>query len=134
MSCLNTVKAQTNEMTDSTKLFFIYNAGSGVFSMVSDFAHKIFSPETYPCSLCALTYGNVKMKKEWQDYLDKLPYEKIFLHKDELSEYPELNKIGLPAIVKLSDNNNYDVLLSHQELNSLKNLNQLINKLSNKLD
>ncbi len=40
------------------ELIFVYNADAGLFSLVSDFAHKIISSENYAC------------KKE-------------FLHKDE---------------------------------------------------
>ncbi|MDZ4845100.1 MAG: hypothetical protein SH857_06070 [Chitinophagales bacterium] len=68
------------------ELLFIYNAGSGIFNSVSDFAHKIFSPATYPCSFCALTYGNLGMKKRWRDFISDLPVKSIFLHNDELVE------------------------------------------------
>lgn len=30
-----------------------------------DAAHKLISPATYSCSLCALTYGAVSMKRSW---------------------------------------------------------------------
>ena len=41
-------------MTTRT-LIFIYNANGGIFSAMADAAHKLVSPETYPCSLCAIT-------------------------------------------------------------------------------
>ncbi len=43
-------------------LIFVYNANSDLFSTVTDFAHKILSPSTYQCQLCALTYGNFSKK------------------------------------------------------------------------
>jgi hypothetical protein len=39
-------------------LLFVYNADSGVFNLVTDIAHKIFSPQTYACQLCCITHGN----------------------------------------------------------------------------
>ena len=38
------------------KLIFVYNAGSGKLNALFDMAHKIVSPTTYECSLCALTH------------------------------------------------------------------------------
>jgi len=45
-----------------SKLIFVYNADSGLLNAMKDWAHKIVSPETYPCSLCALTYNNLGMR------------------------------------------------------------------------
>ncbi|MGI8952546.1 MAG: hypothetical protein ACR2FN_13295 [Chitinophagaceae bacterium] len=47
-------------------LIFVYNADADLFSTLTDFAHKILSPSTYQCKLCALTYGNISMKQEWK--------------------------------------------------------------------
>ena len=60
--------------TDSTKagLVFVYNADSGLFNAVSDAAHKIFSPRTYQCNLCALTHSAIGMRREWKQFLDSL--------------------------------------------------------------
>lgn len=46
-------------ITTTTTLIFVYNAKSGLISAFGDMVHKIVSPATYPCSLCALTYGAV---------------------------------------------------------------------------
>ena len=46
------------------KLIFIYNADSGLFNTVTDIAHKIFSPETYSCNLCALTHDYFTVRDE----------------------------------------------------------------------
>jgi hypothetical protein len=53
-------------------LVFVYNADSGVFNTLSDIAHKIFSPETYACNLCALTHTNFGMRGEWKRLLKRL--------------------------------------------------------------
>jgi hypothetical protein len=71
-------------------LLFVYNADSNLYSKVFDFTHKILSPNTYPCSLCSISYGNFRMKKEWTDFLKSLKTNLTFLHKDEfLKAYPD---------------------------------------------
>ena len=82
------------------KLIFVYNADAGYFNMVADIAHKIFSPTTYPCSLCDLTYGIFKIRPEWDDFVQNAPVPFEFLHKDEfLVQYPMLWEIALPVIL-----------------------------------
>lgn len=51
--------------------------------------HKVLRPSTYQCNLCAITYGAFNMRKEWKSFIDSIPMETIFLHKDEFSKkYP----------------------------------------------
>jgi hypothetical protein len=63
------------------KLLFVYDAGSDLFNSVTDMAHKIFSPGTYECHLCALTFGKFSIKREWKLFVESLPMESGFLHK-----------------------------------------------------
>jgi len=37
-------------------LIFVYNANGGLVNSWLDTAHKIVSPSTYSCSLCAITF------------------------------------------------------------------------------
>ena len=64
-------------------LLFVYNADTGLFSVMTDYAHKILSPKTYPCNLCAITYGNMGMNKQWKEYINNLTIPIEFLHRDE---------------------------------------------------
>lgn len=82
------------------KLIFIYNADSGLFNTVTDIAHKIFSPQTYSCSLCALTHDYFTVRDEWKEFIAGLGVECEFLHRDEMvKRYPDLN-IALPALLR----------------------------------
>jgi hypothetical protein len=83
---------------EGTALVFVYNADSGVFNTLADAAHKIFSPRTYACNLCALTYGAVQMRGEWKEFLDGLGLPLEFLHADELASRYGLKGVGLPAV------------------------------------
>lgn len=84
------------------ELIFVYNASSDLFSRVTDFAHKILSPSTYPCHLCAITYGDFSVKQEWKSFIENFPAKATFLHKNEFSDQYEI-ETTFPAIFILSD-------------------------------
>ena len=116
---------------DESELIFIYNAKSGLVNEFLDFAHKIVSPSTYNCNLCALSYGNFTMKKKWSDYISSLPVRSTFTYKDKVSEYGYDN-IELPSII-FQDKSKSKVIISSEEINKLKKIDQLINILSDRL-
>ncbi len=68
---------------EEQKLLFVYNAGSDLFSSATDMAHKIFSPSTYQCHLCALTFGKFSVKREWKSFIESLVIKSVFLHKNQ---------------------------------------------------
>ena len=74
-------------------LIFIFNADSGAINSIKDFFHKMIKPSTYECNLCAVTFGNFGMKKEWVQYLSEIDKDVNieFYHRDEFEEYfPEV--------------------------------------------
>jgi hypothetical protein len=79
-------------------LVFVYNANSGLFNTVAGSAHKLFSPETYQCNLCALTHSAFGMRKSWQQFLNELEMPLEFLHADELHKRYSVKDIPLPAV------------------------------------
>lgn len=79
-------------------LVFVYNADSGVFNALSDVAHKIFSPQTYGCNLCALTHSALGMRGEWRRFLDGLGRPLEFLHADEFGARYPAAAVRLPTI------------------------------------
>ena len=80
-------------------LIFVYNAPDGIGAALIDAAHKLISPATYPCSLCAVTYGAVAMRCDWKTYLARLPHRIKFYHRDGFARaFPGLD-IALPAIL-----------------------------------
>ena len=82
------------------RILFVYNADSGPFALLKDYVHKIVSPETYPCSLCQITFDNLGMKRAWRRFVQALPHPAVFLHRDELAvDYPQLLEIQLPAVL-----------------------------------
>lgn len=109
-----------------SKLIFVYNADSGLFSKLTDFAHKKLSPDTYQCNLCFLTYGDINMKESWREFINALPLSTSFLHKDEFHKlYHELKHTELPAVF-LSKIAAFNQIITAKEINACDDLEQLM--------
>jgi hypothetical protein len=105
------------------QLIFVYNANSDMFSTISDFAHKILSPSTYDCKLCALTYGNFSEKKEWKDFIEIFPADTVFFHKDEfIKQYKK--ETALPVIF-IQVNEGINEFISKQEIENCTSIGEL---------
>ncbi|WP_162054916.1 hypothetical protein [Pontibacter pamirensis] len=105
------------------RLQFIYNAKTGLFNKLTDFAHKAISPATYNCNLCALTYGTFTMKQEWSDYIKSLPLEVAFIYRDEW-KYKTAHR-DYPLVALQTGEKEPEVLLEASQLNELKSLQEL---------
>jgi hypothetical protein len=106
------------------KLIFVYNADSGILNAAKDWAHKIVSPETYPCSLCALTYDNLGMRRPWREFVKELGYEVEFLHRDELEEKYGIKDVMLPAAF-IQQDGNLDLWLTSETMDACNSLDEL---------
>lgn len=116
-----------------TGLVFVYNADSDLFSAVTGWVHKVLSPSTYSCSLCTLTHHHAGMKEAWKTFIDVLPYQSLFLHKDEyLKKYPAHPQIGLPAVL-IKQDDRLQLLLPAAVLNSLHTVEELEQALQTQL-
>ena len=108
------------------KLLFVYNADAGYFNIVTDIAHKIFSPATYPCSLCDLTYGILKIRPEWDDFVKNAPIPFGFLHKDEfLRDFKDYAATPLPVVFMQNEEHTLTVLLNKTTLDGLTRIEDL---------
>lgn len=104
-------------------LILVYNAKGGVLDALRDMVHKIASPATYPCSLCALTYGAVSMHSTWRAFLRETGLPVMFLYRDELRADLDERDFPLPAILLGRDSGGApEVLVSAAELNALPDL------------
>ena len=79
-------------------LVFVYNADHGFFNALTDSIHKLVSPRTYRCALCALTHGPVAMRDEWRRFVESLDLPVEFLHRDELASLVGRAEVELPAV------------------------------------
>ncbi|MFQ5628855.1 MAG: hypothetical protein ACE5I1_08845 [bacterium] len=105
-------------------LVFVYNAKSGMFNKLTDFAHKLISPKTYACNLCTITYSEFEMKNEWKEFLEsiKLPIE--FLYQDELSQRFNIDNVSLPAIF-VKKGNQLEISIDATTINACRSIADL---------
>ncbi|MCI0566382.1 GTPase [bacterium] len=108
------------------KLIFVYNADGAFASTIKDTAHKLISPQTYQCNLCRLTYPVAFVQKEWKKFVDSLPHEVSFLHRDEFhKQYPQQKGVPLPAVFT-EDASEVDLLIPESEINKAQSIQELI--------
>ncbi len=109
-------------------LLFIYNANSGKLNALFDARHKLFSPSTYPCSLCDLTYDTFSENAIWKTFRKESVLNMEFYHKDEFeAKFPSVNMI-YPTILKL-ECNQLTTVLTDEVLNEIPNVEALIERL-----
>ncbi len=85
-----------NQSSSEGRLVFIYNSRSGTLQALRDLLHKTFSPDSYKCDLCRLTY-TYRMRGPWRDFLESLPLEIQFLYADQLDDQTRKLAGSLPA-------------------------------------
>lgn len=114
------------------ELIFVYNANSDLFSTVTNFTHKILSPSTYSCNLCALTYDNFTIKQEWKSFIKGLPIKTTFLHKDEFEKRYK-TEAALPAVF-VSTDGTIKELITNTEIESCQSLGELQKLVTKKME
>ena len=114
-------------MARRRELLFVYDATSGAWNAVLDAAHKLLSPATYACHLCALTYGAVTMRSRWSSFVKSLPHEVRFVYRDQLAGAP-----APPALVERRDGV-LVTLLGKPEIESCATLEALIERVRDRL-
>lgn len=105
-------------------LVFVYNAESGFFNTLSGIAHKLFSPKTYACNLCAITHSPLGMHGKWKIFLENLECEKEFLHADEFRVHYKITDTKLPAIFFKKDSI-LEPWISADEINKCQSMQAL---------
>lgn len=110
------------------KLIFVYNASSGKVNAVRGSLHKILSPATYNCKLCAITFGSFSENSVWKKFRESSKTEMKFYHKDEfLRQFKSkwLPKYDFPVLL-VEENGRLDILMGAEKMNTLENARQLI--------
>ena len=110
-----------------SSLVFVYALDGGLFNGVTHYAHKIISPKTYPCNLCAITNNMLGTKREWATFINGLGISTEFLHQDEFKQaHPNAKQNAFPAVFHLSGNGDLQVLVTSSEINECRDLSALI--------
>ena len=105
-------------------LVFVYNADSGFVNTLLDIGHKIVSPRTYACNLCAITHSTFSMRDEWKRFVAGLGVPIEFLHRDEIEKQYGIRDVGLPAVFR-QRNGALDVWITREEINRCRSLGEL---------
>lgn len=106
------------------QLVFVYNADSGMFNTLTDIAHKVFSPQTYECNLCAISHSYFSERDEWKEFIQELGVECEFLHRDEFIKKYQSSETKFPVIFEL-EGDNLKLSLSAEQINACKSMDEL---------
>ena len=114
------------------RLLIVYNAEAGLIAGAKDSLHKLLRPDTYPCSLCALTHGTLRMDPRWKRFLGRMPMNvRVYHRADFRKRYPELD-LPLPAVLK-EHGRETELLIGADELAEMRSLDALIAHIERKL-
>ncbi|MFU7527610.1 hypothetical protein [Qipengyuania sp. ASV99] len=115
------------------RLVLVYNADSGIINALMHAVHKQIFPSSYPCSLCAITYGAVSMRGEWRRFLDSLPMDIVIHHKDDFAAAFPGHGIALPAVLVADSDAKPKVLIAAEELDAMTDAAQLMERVEEAL-
>ncbi len=98
-----------------------------------DSMHKLLSPATYQCSLCAITHDTFGMRKEWKEFIERLNIPIEFFHRPDFrAAYPDID-VELPVILA-DENGEIRTILTAAEMKAAGDVPGLIRALSSKLE
>lgn len=124
------MKSETNQ-----KLLFVYNANSGARNAILDSMHKVFSPSTYNCNLCDITFGVMAENRAWKKFREQSNIPMSFLHRDEFAK-TYASKFGHKytfPVVLIEGNDELELFISTEELNALQSAQELIDTIQKRI-
>jgi len=110
------------------KLIFVYNASHTRAGSLLASAHKFFSPNTYRCDLCSLTFGVFFENRPWRAFRKSTDLEMVFLHKDQfLRQYKSkwLPRYDFPVVLS-QEKDVLELFLSSADIAKIKDAEGLI--------
>jgi len=114
------------------RLLIVYNAEAGLIAGAKDSLHKLLRPDTYPCSLCALTHGTVRMDPRWKRFLSRMPIDvRVYHRSDFRARYPDFD-LALPAVL-LERGREAELLIGADELTGIAGLDALTGRIETAL-
>ncbi len=107
-------------------VIFVYAVDGGLVNSLMNFTHKLISPRTYSCNLCALTSDMLGNKREWARFIQGLGVSTEFLHRNEFAARYPSSKHDFPAVFQSAGNTDLEILISSSELAACHDLAELI--------
>jgi hypothetical protein len=118
-------------ISDVTELLFVYNADSTPIARFTDLFIKFFDPKKYSCNLCLVTYGMLRMKRAWKVFIDQLPHDVRFLHRDDFRDrYGDDSELPAAFIVA---NGGLVPFITAREINGVPSVDELIGLVKQRL-
>jgi hypothetical protein len=109
-------------MSNTTKLFLIYNADGSFKGEIDYIVAKIFRGKS--CSACDIThsFAELGMKKDFKKLCQRRnDWEIITLHKDELAKVQGLSQFSIhPPCVVQQTQDGFQTICSNKELSECK--------------
>ncbi len=113
-------------MMSLSGLILVYHADSGGWQALWDSTHKLLSPATYACSLCALTHGLCGEVGAWKSFRRRHPGVVTVMHRDEFrSGFPEC-AIRTPCVMQVADGSDLMEVLGTQSIAACIDVDGLI--------
>ena len=110
------------------RLLIVYNAEAGIAAGIKDSLHKLLKPDTYPCSLCALTHGTLRMDHRWKQFLARVPLDvRVYHRPDFRARYPDLD-LALPTIL-VERGRDIELLIGADELARIGSIEDLTTRI-----
>ena len=110
---------------------FVYNADSGRLNLALDIAHKLLSPATYNCALCALTHGAFQEREQWRAFRESDTGEMLFLHRDEFRARYGYDA-DCPVVLDEAADASLSVALTPETLRGFNSVEELIEALQSR--
>lgn len=108
------------------EIIFVYNADADFWSAAKGAVTKALAPSRYECNLCAISHGTLGPRAEWAVFLNQLPLQKRFLHRDEFhAQYPDMRDTEPPAILMADGSGIPVVAIPASTINRLKSVPEL---------
>ncbi len=118
----------------NTTLIFVYRAERGIFNALSHTMHRVFSPATYECRLCQITFSAVGMLHPWKDFLESRPEAKLFYHRKEFTaDFPGITEEPPLILASRQGAAQPQILLNRTDIETCADLDELILKLEQAL-
>lgn len=118
-------------LSNMKELLFVYNADSTPIAQFKDLFIKLFAPKKYSCNLCLVTYGMLRMKRAWKLFIDHLPHDVRFLHRDEFRDrYGDDSELPAAFIVA---NGGLVPCITAREINGVPSVGELIELVKQRL-
>lgn len=145
MGALRVIKSMSqanssDQEADQKRLLCVYNADTGLIEALMHAVHKAVRPETYPCSLCALTYGAVSMRGDWKAFWQALEPQVDFYHRDDFTaDFPKYgtggeHEVVLPVIMIDEADADLRILISNEELDAMADVDELMARVQDALN